>query len=179
MSEKHDVKSINRNARMTGLESWLDDVVNRQQPLQMPASARQWIADNAWWITLIGGIVSLLAAWNYWQLGQMFNGANRLAEEVTRLYGSTTYAAELGPMWYLALLGLVVQGGLLLLAVSKLKEHKKSGWDLLFYASLASLVIGLLYLVIPGYGFGGLLGSVVGAAVSWFFLFQVRSRFNR
>lgn len=179
MSEKSDAKSVNRNTRTAGLETWLDEMVNKKQPLQLPTGARQWIADNAWWITLIGGILTLLGAWNFWQLGQALDGVNRWANEVARVYGSTTYAAELGPMWYLALVGLAVEGVLLLLAVPKLKDHKKSGWDLLFYTSLVSLAIGVVYLLVPGYGVGGLVGALLGAAISWFFLFQVRSRFTR
>ena len=100
-----------------------------------------------------------------------------MANEMARLYGST-YSTDLGIMWYVALAGLVVEGVLLLLAVAPLKALKKSGWDLLFYVSLVNIVVGLVYILVPGYGIGSLLGSLIGAAISWFFLFQIRSRFS-
>lgn len=181
MSEKADAKSTKSadlSAKTAGLEKWLDDLVNKQQPLQLPVDARKWIADNAWWIVLIGGVLTLWSAWGFWQAGHLMSGLTNVLNEAARMYGATTYANELGLMWYLALVGIVIQAVLMLLAVSKLKELKKSGWNLMFYVSLLNLVIGVIYLFVPGYAFGGLLGTLVGVAISWFFLFQVRSRFK-
>jgi hypothetical protein len=179
MSEKAGSNTANFSSRTAGLEKWLDELVNKKQPVQLPGEAKRWIADNVWWIVIIGGVLSLWSAWTFWQLGHYVDGLSRYVNELSRVYGSTTYATELGPMWYLALVGLIIEGILLLMAFPKLKEHKKSGWDLLFYVSLVNIVIGVVYLLVPGYGFGSLIGTLLGAAIGWFFLFQIRSRFVR
>lgn len=178
MSEK-TAKKTDLGAHTAGLEKWLDEAVNKKQPLQLPTNVRKWIAENAWWITLIGGIASLWSVWGFWQAGQYINGLGRWADELAKTYGSTTYATELGPLWYLALAGLFVQAVVMLLAVSKLKDHKKAGWNLIFYVSLINIVIGIVYLLVPSYGAGSLIGTAVGTAISWFFLFQVRSYFTK
>jgi hypothetical protein len=176
MSDKVGAGSASFSSKTLGLEQWLDETVNKKQPLQLPLSARAWIADNSWWLAIIGGVLSLWGAWSFWQIGHYLSGLNQLANEVARLSGSS-YSTDLGVMWYVALIGLVIEGALLLLAVSPLKAHKKTGWDLLFYVSLVNLVVGVVYILVPGYGLGSLIGSLIGAAISWFFLFQIRSRF--
>lgn len=176
MSEKEHVKATKpTNASVAGLEKWVDEIVNKKQPLQLPANVRKWIGDNAWWLVLIGGILSLWSAWGFWQAAHVLNGLNELA----RAYGSTTYATELGPMWYAALIGILLEGVLMLLAVPKLKNHQKSGWNLVFYSSFVSLLVGVVYLLVPAYSLGGLIGALIGTAISWFFLFQVRSQFTK
>lgn len=179
MSEKEHVKATKATSVVSGLEKWVDEVVNKKQPLQMPMNARKWIGDNSWWIVLIVGILSLWSAWGFWQAGHYIDGLNRWANEVSKMYGGSTYATELGPMWYIALIGLALEGVLMLFAVSKLKNHQKSGWNLVFYSTLVSLVIGVVYLFVPAYGFGSLIGTLIGTAISWFFLFQVRSQFTK
>lgn len=176
-SERSEAKTTKLNTRTAGLEKGLDEFVNKKQPLQLPADVRKWIADNSWWLALIGGILSIWGTWGFWQLGHYVDGLSRYTNDLAHVYGSTTYATELGPFWYLALFGLLAEGILLLMAVSKLKDHKKAGWDLLFYVSLINLIVGIIYLFVPGYGIGSLLVTLLGAAVAWFFLFQIRNRF--
>jgi hypothetical protein len=53
------------------------------------------------------------------------------------------------------------------------------GWNLLYYNMMLNLVVGILYLFVSGYGAANLIGSVIGVAIGWFFLFQVRSQFAR
>jgi len=178
MSDKASAKTAAFSSKTLGLEQWLDETVNKKQPLQLPIGVRKWLAENSWWLALIGGVLSLWGAWSFWQLGHYLSGFNQVANEVARLYG-TNYSTDLGVMWYVALAGMVIEGVLLLLAVSPLKNMRKSGWDLLFYVSLVSIIVGLVYVLVPGYGLGSLIGSALGAAISWFFLFQIRSRFAK
>lgn len=174
MSEQ--VKST-YDTQPAGLEKWLDETY-KKLPIQLPEGARKWLADNAWWLTLIGGILSLWGAWGFWQAGHYLSSWARWADEVNRAYGvNTSSTTDLSVMWYVALAAMLVQAVLYLLAFSKLKEHKKSGWNLLFYSSLVSLVMGIVYIFVPGYGAGSLIGVAIGAIIGWFFLFQVRGKF--
>ena len=160
------VKTAN-DTKSGGLEKWLDDMY-KKFPLQLPEGARKWIADNAWWLTLIGGVLTLWGVLSFWQVGHYVS-------DVARVYGVDT-STNLGVTWYVALGTMLVQAILYLMAVPKLKNHQKSGWNLVFYASLVSVIMGLVYLFTPGYA-GSIVGVVLGALIGWFFLFQVRSKF--
>jgi len=177
MSEEKHAHTPVFNTQPTGLEKWLDET-NRKLSFQLPEEGRKWIANNVWWLTLIGGILSLWGAWGFWQLGHTVSSWGRWAEEVGRAYGvDTAGTSSLGVTWYLALAVMLVQGVLLLVAFQQLKEHKKSGWNLLFYSSLLSVLLGFVYIFVPGYGAANLIGWVIGAVISWFFLFQIRKYF--
>lgn len=178
MSEHAQARNKNVNGALGGLEQLLDETVNKKQPLQLPADVRKWLGRNVWWMSLIGGILSVWGAWTFWQVGHYLSTVNPYLDELARVNG-TTYASDLGIMWYVALVGLLVEGVLMLAAIQKLKRGAKGGWDLLFYTSLVSLVVSLVYMFVPGYGFGSLLGALVGTAIGWFFLFQIRSQFAK
>ena len=152
-----------------GLEKWLDDAY-KKFPLQLPEGARKWLTDNAWWLVLIGGVLMLWGTWAFWQAGHYVS-------DLARSVGVDT-SQDLGFMWYIALLAMLLQAVLYLIAVPKLKNHQKSGWNLVFYASLVSVVMGLIYIFVPNYA-GNIVGVILGAAISWFFLFQVRSKFAK
>jgi hypothetical protein len=154
-----------------GLEKWLDQQ-SKASPLQLPADAKKWIADNAWWIALIGGLLSAGGALAFWQVAHA-------ADELVRVYGVLTGTTSLGFMWYVLLIVMAASAALMLLAVSPLKNHRKMGWNLLYYNMMLNLVVGILYLFVSGYGAANLIGSVIGVAIGWFFLFQVRSQFAR
>ena len=159
------------DSKSAGLEKWLDETY-KKLPVQLPDGARKWIADNAWWLTLIGGVLSLWGAWGFWQTAHYVSQLNDWA----RAAGVST-APNLSVMWYVVLVTMLVEAVLYLMVVSKLKAHQKGGWNLIFYASLVSVVMGLVYLFVPSYGFGSLVGVALGAIIGWFFLFQVRSKF--
>ena len=150
-----------------GFEKWLDDTY-KKLPVQLPEGGKKWLADNSWWLVLIGGILTLWGTWAFWQAGQYVSS-------LARIVGVDT-SPDLGVMWYVALVAMLVQGILYLVAVPMLKNHQKSGWNLVFYASLVSVAMGVVYLFVPGYA-GSIVGVVLGAVIGWFFLFQVRSKF--
>ncbi len=166
----------NYNTQPAGLEKWLDEMINKKSSVQLPAGGKKWLGENVWWLALIGGVLNLWGAWSFWRLG---HSANELLEGLGRYYGNTLYTQELDVWWYLVLAAMVGQGVLLLMAFQKLKEGKKTGWNLLFYGSLLSIVMGVLYLFVPGYGGGSLVGTAIGTLIGWFLLFQMRSHFAK
>ena len=65
-----------------------------------------------------------------------------------------------------AMIALVVELGLMIAALPGLFARKMSGWQLLFYAQLASFVFSVLS--------GSIIGALVGGLISMYILFQVR-----
>ena len=56
------------------------------------------------------------------------------------------------------------------IAIPGLLKRAKSAWNLMFYASLVSALSSLL-----SFSLGGL---IIGTAISWYFLFQIRKYYN-
>lgn len=164
--------------KLSGLEGWLDGIFGEKFPLQLPKAAREWIVKVSPWLALIGGVLGLWASWSFWQAGHYVNKLVEWANTLSTAYGGTASTTHLGLMWYIALVVLLVQSVLMLLAFTGLRDRKKTGWNLVFFSTLVALVLGLVQLFVSGYGFGSLLGSLIGAAISFFILFQVRSYYK-
>jgi hypothetical protein len=56
------------------------------------------------------------------------------------------------------------------LALPGLFKRAKSGWTLMFYASLVSIVSGIFS--------GGILNTIVSTLIGWYFLFQIKSYYK-
>lgn len=74
-----------------------------------------------------------------------------------------------GFRFYVGILIAILMVVLYLLAFSPLKARKKSGWNLIYYALLISLLSNLVQLNIFGFIVGGLLG--------FWILFQIREKY--
>lgn len=69
----------------------------------------------------------------------------------------------------------LVLGALYLMAFSPLKAHKMTGWMYLFWANVLGIIQSVLGVV---FGFGGIVGTVIGAAIGLYFLFEVKPRYK-
>ena len=58
------------------------------------------------------------------------------------------------------------------MAVPGLFKRTKSAWNLVFYASIVSLIGSILSV-------GGIISGVIGAIIGWYFLFQVRDMYKK
>ena len=164
---------------ISALEKWLVET-NKQLP-QIPKGGRDTLAQIAPWLALIGGVLSLFAAWGFWQAGHTVNKLIELSNSIYQTYGGSQAISSptLGFTWYLSLVLLLVQAVLLLVAFPKLKEGKKFGWTLLFYNSLLTAAIGLAYAVTPRYGVSSLFMYLIGTAISLYLVFQIRDHFTK
>jgi len=180
---KQEAKSVEAKAEVlknvNALEKWLEGI-NKQLP-QIPKKGQDVLAQLAPWLALAGGIFSLLSSWWFWQAGHVVNNLVNFSNSINQLYGSTVIdtSPRLGFSWYLALVLILVQAAIMLAAFPKLKDGKKSGWNLLFYNVLLGVLIGLVYVFTPGYGIFSLFGTLVGAAIGAYLLFQVRGHFTK
>lgn len=130
-------------------------------------------------LALVFGALQLVAA--YW-LSKLARAVEAL-DNLARSFGAIT-GVSYGPsgadkfMIYVGVALLVVDAVLLLLAYSGLAKRKKRGWDLLFLGALVNVAYGVLSLFITGRGFGTLVFSVIGSALTMWILFQVRGKYT-
>ncbi|MBI3624174.1 hypothetical protein HY218_00925 [Candidatus Saccharibacteria bacterium] len=140
----------------------------------MPENAKETLV-KAWpWIALVFGVLQLLAAWGLWQLTRFVESLNNLV-----LYTAAKPITGFDKtLIYLGVLVLVVDGIILLLAYPHLKLRNHKGWELLFLGALLNVVYGVVELFINGRGIGSFVFSLIGSAVGFYLLFQVRDKYN-
>lgn len=159
-------------------ESSLEKVFNDLP--QLPASSKEALAKVWPWLALIGGVIQLFAALALWRLVDWAERVTDAANSLSIYY--TGYSA--GPtgfekmVIYIGVVVLLVDAVLLLMAFPKLQKRLKSGWDLLFLASLLNLVYAVLQIFTFQRGFGSFLGGLVGSAIGFYLLFQVKEKFT-
>lgn len=146
------------------VSGWMKDLPH------LPKELTKWLAENAWWLTIIGVVVG-----GFGILGV--------------LSAMTAGSALLGALGVPALGGMLLVGSLVSLAgtaagvvveamaISPLKAMQKKGWDLMFLATLVSFA-GAVVSSLIGVNIVGVLMSAVGAAISFYVLLEVKSYFG-
>lgn len=160
------------------LETKIGDLFKGAPPL--PENAKKSLV-NAWpWIALIFGVLQLLAAWGLWGLTRYVDRLNDVTNTLSMYY--TGRAAGMSSLdktiIYLALIVLVVDAVILLMAYPELKKKSKAGWDLLFLGSLINLAYAVVSIFIDDRGFGSFIFSLLGSAIGFYLLFQVKDHYT-
>jgi uncharacterized membrane protein HdeD (DUF308 family) len=161
------------------LETKLDEALDKKAPVKLPPNARKAIATNLWWITLLAGIFELWAAYALWHLGHWADRLVDYANTISAYYGGPAVTTNhLGVFYYLTVIGIAAVAVIFLLATPALKNMKKSGWNLLFYAFLIDVVVAVVRLFSNvGGGFFNFIWTAIEVVIGAFFLFQVREYF--
>ncbi len=157
------------------IEGWLKPVPH------LPSEWRKWLAENVWWLVLVGVILSVFAA--FAALGAIITALSFMGA-ATSFYGYY-YTQTYSGWWFIAsiisMVSLVITITLTVMAVNPLKEHKKKGWDLLFMAALVGLSLSLVSTVVSFNVVSfipSLIGLAIGAFIGMYFLYEIRSHFN-
>ena len=137
------------------LIGFLDYYLVQKAPFQIPAGGREWIVKFGPWIALILLIISLPAILFILGIGTLLLP-----------FAGVGYAQGFG----MAAIVLCVNLVLTIMALPGLFARKMSGWKLMFYAQIASIVSSLLS--------GAVIGAIVGGAISLYILFQVRTLYK-
>ncbi|MDB5162742.1 MAG: hypothetical protein JWO54_427 [Candidatus Saccharibacteria bacterium] len=144
----------------------------------LPNEARKWLSENAWWIVVIGLILTVLSI-----LGNLSN-----LSSLVSLMDSPAAAYFVSPAittWNIitiivSLFFLLLEAILLAFAIQPLKERQKKGWVLLFATwllGIVALVVGaFLGLSVINFIISVLFGAV-WVAVSGYFLFEIHGQF--
>lgn len=166
------------NTQLSSVENKLADAY-KDLP-KIPEGGRKALVNWAPWLALAFGILSLLSALWLYNWAHAANNVINYTNELSRSLGVTSPAneARLTLAVWIGLAVMIVEGVIYLLAFPKLKERLKSGWDLLFLGTLVNLVYGIVIVFTSYSGVSGLIGSLLGTAIGWYFLFQVRSYYS-
>lgn len=152
---------------LAGFEAWLYDLLVTKAPFNLPVKAKDVIVKVAPWITLIVAVLSLPAIFAVFTISSY----------VGSVY-SAYVMASVGPMYYVAVAVLAVQLVLMVLSIAPLMKLKRSGWMLVFYSSTISVVYSVVNSFSYGFNFANLLFGLIGATISYYILFQVRSYYK-
>lgn len=142
----------------------------------LPNSSREALV-KAWpWIALIFGVLQLLAAWALWNVMRaaeaVLDYSSYYVRPPVQLSGSETF------MVYLGIAVLLIDAVILLMAYPELKKRARRGWNLLFLGALVNVAYSVLSIFIYGRGFGSFIFSLIGSAVGFYLLFQVRGKYG-
>ena len=137
------------------LIGFLDFYLVQKAPFQIPDNIKEVIVKYGPWITAVLLLLSLPPLLVVLGVGTALMP-----------FGGVGYAAGFG---YLTVV-LIIQLGLTVMALPGLFARKMAGWRLLFYSQLVSFVFSLLS--------GSIVGALIGAVISLYILFQVRSLYQ-
>ncbi len=143
---------------------------------KMSSSAKETLA-KAWpWIALVFGVLQLWAAWILWDLVRAVDKVSTyFGVYLSDVYG---YSSKDKFFIYLGLAVLVLDAVILLMAYPKLVKRQKKGWELIFLGALLNGVYSVLNLFISGRGFSDFFFALLGSAIGFYLLFQVKEKYS-
>ena len=133
------------------LIGFLDFYLVKKAPIQIPDNAKEWIVKYGPWITMVILVLTLPLLLAVLGIGT-----------VLMPFAGIGYATGFG----FVAIGLLIEIGLTVMALPGLFARKMSGWTLLFYARLVSVVANILS--------GAVLSALLVGLISLYILFQVR-----
>jgi len=159
------------------LETNLNDLFVKKAP-PLPDGGKKALVQYLPWINLFFGVLSLYAVWMLWHWAHFANQIISYTNSLNALYGGPTVSTNrMGFVVWLAMGVLLVEAVLYIMAFPATRDHKKSGWNLMFYAALVNVVYGVVVLFSNYGGVGSLLGSLIGSAIGLYLLFQIRASY--
>lgn len=147
----------------------------------LPKNAKDWLV-KAWpWLALIFGILQLVAAWSLWNLARTANSIIDTANRISLYYTGETTGYGSGDKFfiYLGIIVLLVDAVILIMAYPHLVKKARKGWELLFLGSLINVAYSVVTIFIDGRGFSGFVFSLIGSAIGFYLLFQIRDRYKQ
>lgn len=165
-SEEKEVPSSNAANDMKGmlhqLEATLDEYMITKAPFHIPANGKELIVKIAPYLVIIGIILFIPALLALLGIGALLSPFAMMGG-----YGM------MGGWGFGVTLSLVTGVAVFVLeamAISGLFKRTRSSWNLLFYASIVSLIGNILSF--------NVVGGVLGAIIGWYILFQVKELYK-
>ncbi len=147
------------------LESQFVDLF-KKVTIEIPESGKQTLVKVIPWIDLVLLILLLPAVLAIFALGSLIGGL------------AVATGVSTGPIYWLALIFLVIQVGLMAAALPGLFKLRRIGWVLMYYGTLIGIVYNLFDWVRTPAAFFGLVWGLGVSAVSLWLIFQVRDHYR-
>jgi hypothetical protein len=161
---------------LTKIEDWLAGVYKTAPKLS--DSSKKSIV-KAWpWVAIILGVLQAWAAYALWHWGHEINRVADWANQFSVALTGKTVTHSLGAAYWLSLVVLIITAVLLLAAYPGLVKHTKAGWNFLFYGGLVNVVYAVVSAFNHYGGAGSLIGGLIGSAILFYFLFQIRDQYG-
>jgi hypothetical protein len=153
MAEKNN--SMNEEQIIRSLEDFFKKAPN------LPTNIREILVKITPWIALIFGILGVLAG-----LAAVGISPVALVDSV----GSSVFVLVSGVLT-------LISSVLMLMAFPKLQKRLYSGWRLLFWSEVVSVVASLLGVTAGNY-VGAIISAIIGALIGFYLLFQIKSHYK-
>lgn len=153
----------------------------------LPQVGRKWLGENAWWIVMVGAILSGIVV--LFEINGFFRQLAALSTPSNSYYVTSDYTS-------VAIVDIVVNaafvlavGLLLAFAVKPLQRMQKKGWVLVFFALLVEALYVVVHAVlsfsIVGFVVNLLFGAIgleigaIGVAIAAYFIIEAHGQFGR
>ena len=157
--EKKSEGSKDVKGMLGQLEALLDEYMVKKAPFNLPKEVKEFIAKVSPYLIIILALMAVPAI-----LAAI--GISAVFAPVAMLGG---YAWGFGAIISLIASGIAIV--MEIVAVPGLFKRTRGSWNLVFYASIVSLVGGILSL-------HGIFGAIIGAIIGWYILFQVKELYK-
>ena len=147
-------------SEMGKLESWLAPIFAKAP--HIPQSARDTLVSFAPWLAIVFGILGLGTLFSIGAFATLFSPLILLAGGFGGILVFVNILLSLGASVFD------------ILAFKPLQDHKKKGWNFLFYGTVLSALSGILGILFMSSGAEGILGTLVGL---WL-LFEIRPAYK-
>jgi len=147
---------------------------------KLPANAKKVIVEWLPWVNVILGVLSLWAAYGIWHWAHWASQWTDAANSLSKAFGGTEVvdANRMSVIVWLALIVIVAEGVIYLMAFPGTKARTKAGWNLMFYALILNAVYGIVNLFYSYGGVSSFIGYVIGTVIGLYFLFQIRDAYT-
>jgi hypothetical protein len=150
-------KKMDWQKSVSDLEAKLDNYFGKKAP-QLPEKAKEVIVKYGPYLTLVALVLSLPMILAGLGLGAV------IAPFMLASGAQSSFHFSIGIIFSLITLVLTI------MALPGLFKRQMSAWKLMFYSSLVTVVENIL-----SFSLGNL---IIGTAISWYFLFQIRSYYK-
>jgi hypothetical protein len=152
----------NTKGGMEQFEAMLDEYMVKKAPFALPAEVKEFIVKVSPYLIIIFAIMAL----------PLILGALGLSAILTPFAMMGGYGHGFGWGFGVMISSIVAIITLIMevMAVPGLFKRTKGSWRLVFYASIVSLIGGVLS--------GGIIGAIIGAIIGWYILFQVKDMYK-
>lgn len=146
----------------------------------LPKKAKDVIVEYLPYVVLVLGVLQIVAAFALWRLADAAERFSDFANSLSAYYGGPAVGLSAfdKTVIYVGVVLLAVEAVLMLMAFSPLQKRARRGWDLLFLVSLLQIAYAVVLIFVDGRGVGSFIMSLIGAAIGFYFLFQIRDYYR-